>query len=61
MKLAQVALKRCNEVQKESDKIRKQFTKGEMNTEQFIKDYMKSRQKYYEHEVLRHSLASQLQ
>ena len=41
--LAAVVQKRANDLQKEGDKIRKQYQKNEIGVDQFIKDFISSR------------------
>lgn len=41
--LAMVLSKRSNEIQKEGDKVRKQFQKNEITPDQFIKEFIASR------------------
>ena len=41
--LAAVIQKRANDVQKEGDKIRKQYQKNEIGVDQFIKEFIASR------------------
>ncbi len=57
--LASVIAKKCNDFQKEADKVKKQFNKGEVGTDQFIKEYLAKRREYYEHETVRQHLIQQ--
>lgn len=59
--LSLVIEKSCNEAQKESDQIRKQYKNNDMELEKFIEEYRKSRQKYYETEIVKQSFAAMLQ
>lgn len=40
-----------NEVYKSADKLRRQFNKGEMGTEEFIKQYMKEMIEFHQMDV----------
>ena len=51
--LASVLSKRSNDVQKEGDKIRKQFQKNEIVPDQFIKEFIASRQLLYTNDIIR--------
>jgi hypothetical protein len=45
--------RRCNELQTESDKLRKQLNKKEITLEAFTSEFIKVKQRYYEHEAAR--------
>lgn len=44
-------------MQRENDKLRKQFNKQEITVEQFLTEYTKARIEYYEHECVRQKLS----
>ena len=48
--LANELQKKCNELQVESDKMRKQFKKNEITMDQFVSHFIKTKAKLYEHE-----------
>ena len=45
--------RRCNELQTESDKLRKQLNKKEITFEVFLSEFIKVKQRYYEHETVK--------
>jgi hypothetical protein len=50
-----------NEVQKESDKLKKRFNKGEETTEAFLDEYLKGRVKYYQNQATMNKLITMQQ
>jgi hypothetical protein len=54
--LTKLLQQRVNDLQRESDKIRKVYSKNELSLEDFINDYMKSRKQFHNVEVARNRL-----
>ena len=43
-------------LQKESDKVRKSFKDKDLNVDQFIQNYVKSRTQFYETEIIKNKV-----